>query len=198
MSETIPLFPLGSLLFPGGRLSLQVFEPRYMDMIKRCLRDSSGFGVVGIKSGSEVAKPGAAAPELYNVGVLANIVDWSGLEHGRIAIVAEGERRFRVLSTEVQADYLTLAEVEFVEEQPEELLPVAYAELAGLLKQLALHPTVKQLGMGFSYTSADSVANGLGQLLPIPNSDKYRLLSSNDALEALAKISLITDRLSGR
>lgn len=197
MSETLPLFPLGAMLFPGGRLSLQIFEPRYMDMVKRCLRDSSGFGVVAIKSGSEVVSPGTVAPTMYSIGVLAHIVDWHGLEYGRIGITAEGSKRFAVVSSEPQEDQLLIGEVEYLTDSEDAALPESYAEHAGLLKQLARHPSVEQLGMSFDYTSANSVAYALAQLLPIANEEKFRLLDCDDALQVLARIRLITDQIAG-
>ncbi len=198
MNRQYPLFPLGMLLFPGGRLSLQVFEPRYMDLIKRCLRNDETFGVVGIREGSEVAKPGDDLPDLFSIGVAAKIVDWNGLEHGRIGVIVEGGERFKVVQTERQSDFLVTAEVEWMPTPEDIALPTGYAELAALLKQLALHPTVSQLGMVFDYTSANNVAFALSQLLPISNAEKFRLLRSEDALEALAKIRLLTDKMSGR
>lgn len=207
MKESIPLFPLSSLLFPSGRMALQIFEPRYMDLIKRCLRDNSGFGIVGIESGAEVtsadlsatpASPGVVPPQLFSIGVMANIVDWHGLEHGRIGIVVEGSKRFELGKTQVQDDYLMTGEVNYLPDQEEILLPTAYADFAGMLKQLALHPTVAKLGASFSYTSANHVAYSLAQLLPLDREDKFRLLNCDNALEVLAKIRLITDRLSGR
>lgn len=198
IAPTIPLFPLGALLFPHARISLQIFEPRYMDMVRRCLREDIGFGVVGISSGSEVASTGIAQPKIYNTGVLAHIVDWNGLEHGRIGIVAEGRERFRVTDTSSQSDYLMLGQVEIFDEDQDTPLPTEYAELAGLLKQLARHPSVVQTGASFDYTSSASVAYSLAQLLPIPIDEKYELLCCESISHLLARILLITDRLSGR
>ncbi len=197
MTDTLPLFPLGAMLFPGGRISLQIFEPRYMDMVKTCLRDNSGFGVVAIKSGSEVITPGTVAPTAYSIGVLAHIVDWHGLEYGRIGITAQGSKRFNVLSSEAQEDQLLIADVEYLPESEDTILPTAYAELAGLLKQLARHPSVEQLGMSFEYTSTNSVAYALAQLLPIANEEKFRLLECDDTQQVLARIRLITDQIAG-
>lgn len=197
MSDTLPLFPLGAMLFPGGRISLQIFEPRYMDMVKRCLRDNSGFGVVAIKSGSEVVSPGTVAPTMYPMGVVAHIVDWHGLEYGRIGITAEGSTRFNVLASEPQEDQLLIGDVEYLPDSSDATLPTSYAELAGLLKQLARHPSVEQLGMSFDYTSSNSVAYSLAQLLPIANEEKISLLECDDAHEVLARIRLITDQIAG-
>ncbi len=197
MSEVLPLFPLGAMLFPGGRISLQIFEPRYMDMVKRCLKDNSGFGVVAIKSGSEVLSPGTIAPTMYSIGVLANIVDWHGLEYGRIGITAEGSTRFTILASAPQDDQLLIGDIEYLEDNEDTPLPTSHAELAGLLKQLARHPSVEQLGMSFDYTSSNSVAYALAQLLPIANEEKYRLLECDDAQQILARIRQITDQIAG-
>ncbi|MFK8019900.1 MAG: LON peptidase substrate-binding domain-containing protein [Pseudomonadales bacterium] len=198
MSDAIPLFPLGTLLFPRGRISLQIFEPRYMDMVKSCLRKGVGFGIVGLKSGSESVQAGVAIPKIYTTGVLAHIVDWHGLEHGRIGIVVEGSKRFSVQATSVQDDYLMLGDVEFLPEEQDDKLPTAHADLAGLLKQLAAHPSVAQTGVSFDYTSSACVAYCLAQLLPIPAEEKYELMCCDSVANVLARITLITDRLSGR
>ena len=93
----IPLFPLNTVLFPDGRLALQVFEVRYLDMIKRCIAGSEEFGVVALAQGEEVRKPGqpeAIAP----IGTLARIVDWTAPLPGLMHITCLGTQRFRVES----------------------------------------------------------------------------------------------------
>ncbi|WP_101757630.1 LON peptidase substrate-binding domain-containing protein [Oceanicoccus sp. KOV_DT_Chl] len=92
---TIPLFPLGSVLFPQGRMSLQIFEPRYLDLVSRCLKDDSGFGVVWLRQGREVHKPEQAVdPRFAQVGCYATIVDWDSLPNGLLGITIEGNKNF--------------------------------------------------------------------------------------------------------
>ena len=90
--STIPLFPLNTVLFPGGPLKLRIFEPRYVDMIGRCMREDTGFGVALIIEGVEAGGPARTA----NVGTLARIVDFEQLKDGLLGITAHGGERFRI------------------------------------------------------------------------------------------------------
>jgi Lon protease-like protein len=78
----LPLFPLSAVLLPFGRMPLQIFEPRYVDLVRDCMRTSSPFGVVWIRRGAEVVQPGRKAPELGDYGTCARIVDWDQLPNG--------------------------------------------------------------------------------------------------------------------
>jgi Lon protease-like protein len=99
----IPLFPLNTVLFPGAPLPLQIFEPRYLQMIERCQQESLPFGVVLIRSGQEVG--GYATP--YEVGTTARITDVQRLPNGRLQILTQGRMRFRILETMRDEPYLT-------------------------------------------------------------------------------------------
>ncbi|MEM9207821.1 MAG: LON peptidase substrate-binding domain-containing protein, partial [Pseudomonadota bacterium] len=96
---TCPLFPLRTVLYPGGPLPLRIFEARYLDMISNCLKTESPFGVLLIREGAET---GPAST--YEVGTLARITDWYQGSDGLLGVTAIGERRFRLLSAERQAD----------------------------------------------------------------------------------------------
>ncbi len=213
MIETIPLFPLPTLLFPGGEIALQLFEPRYLDMTKRCMRDDSGFGVVGIRAGSEVVDSNEHLMQLLDVGTHARISDWDALENGMLGIVARGDRKFRILSAEAQPDHLIVAQVEFLEPEESQTLPVAYQQLLEILNELIKHPSVAHMqlnsdlnsdlssdpGTDLSSGSADAtqISNLLGQLLPINMQAKYELLSCTDPLQRLARIAGIVTELGG-
>ena len=103
----IPLFPLGTVLFPGGPLPLRIFEARYIDLVRRCLRDGSGFGVVLIRDGVEAGGPALT----FDVGTYARIVDFSQQPDGLLGIRASGERRFRILERRRARDGLNVADV---------------------------------------------------------------------------------------
>lgn len=107
MAAELPLFPLRTVLFPGGPLRLRIFEARYLDMVGRCLRTQTDFGVVGIRDGSEV---GAAEP--YSVGTTARIVDWDQGGDGLLGLAVTGQRRFELTALERAADGLYLGKVE--------------------------------------------------------------------------------------
>jgi Lon protease-like protein len=107
----LPLFPLGTLLLPHGRLPLQIFERRYIDMISKCMREGTRFGVVWIKKGSEVAQASKTNLHLGAYGTVANIVDWDQLPNGLLGITIEGEARFHVKNTWREDSGLNMAAV---------------------------------------------------------------------------------------
>ena len=125
----IPLFPLGTVLFPGGPLPLRIFETRYIDLVRRCLRDGSGFGVVLIREGAEAGGPALT----FDVGTYARIVDFSQQPDGLLGIQAAGERRFRILERRRARDGLNLADVEWLPDELSLPLPEEFAELGPAL-----------------------------------------------------------------
>ena len=107
--KEIPLFPLPVVLFPGGRLPLDIFEPRYLDMVKRCLADDLGFGVVMITEGEQVAEPDAPPPAFSHYGTYCRIVDFDQSGSGGLSIVAEGRQKFAIRDHYEQPDRLIIA-----------------------------------------------------------------------------------------
>lgn len=178
--STLPLFILQTVLFPDGLLPLRVFEPRYVSMVAQCLRDDSAFGVVAIRSGREVGTVAACHP----VGTSARIIDFDQEQGGVLTIVARGERRFRIVDTDIRDDRLAIARVEWLPEPTESELPAEYRTLLQLLEQL-----LRQAGEPFSSlkrrTQAGWVVGRLAELLPFALSDKQRLLETGDYLQRL-------------
>ena len=132
MAETLPIFPLQTVLFPDGVLPLRIFEPRYLDMVADCLRNDTGFGVCLLRNGREV---GAAAP-CHEVGTLALIEDWEQGEEGLLHITARGQRRFRLLESRVEPNQLTRGEVEWLASEGAVPVPAGARLLPGLLGRL--------------------------------------------------------------
>src|SRR5262252_1411285 len=128
MPLEIPLFPLNTVLFPGGVLPLRIFEPRYLDMVKRCMREGSTFGVVLIRSGGETQSSAAT----YDVGTLAQIVDFDQLPDGLLGITTRGTERFRADQKRVLDDGLHVAEVQKLSADPEVALPEEFSRYAKL------------------------------------------------------------------
>ena len=129
-AQEIPIFPLGTVLFPGGLLPLRVFEARYMDMTRECMKEQKPFGVCLIKSGREVGEP--AVPE--DVGCLAHIQDWDMRELGVLSLRTQGGQRFRIRDREVNGNGLVRASVELIEPEPAATLPAQFAACANLLE----------------------------------------------------------------
>lgn len=191
---SLPLFPLNTVLFPGCRLDLQIFEARYLDMIGRCMKQNGGFGVVAIFEGEEVGD----APERYSlVGCEAHIRDWKQQSNGLLGIRVEGGRRFRVLSANVQPDQLTVAEVEWLDEQPDQPLTKEHDDLAALLEALSMHPMVSALEMGGEVNGQQTLACQLAYLLPFERDQKQVLLEMDDPTVRLARIQVLLEQLQG-
>ena len=191
---TLPLFPLHTVLFPGCTLDLQIFEARYLDMISRCMKQGEGFGVVCIVEGAEV---GEAAERVAQIGCAARITDLQPRPNGLLGIRVQGGRRFRVKQAQVLPDKLTLAQVEWLGEQPELPLSGAQADLLALLGALAEHPMVASLDMGGGADSQADLADKLGYLLPFGAEQKVALLAEPDATQRLEMLQAWVEELQG-
>ncbi len=128
----LPLFPLGTVLFPGGPLALRIFEPRYVDMIGRCMREGTPFGVVLILDGAEVGE----LRDVAGIGTTARIVDFTRMPDGLLGITCCGERRFRVLKRSRQADGLNVADIEYLPMTPPMEVPDEYRHLGDVLRKV--------------------------------------------------------------
>lgn len=197
-SLEIPLFPLNPVLFPGGRLPLQIFEPRYMDMVVRCMRESAPFGVVLIRSGSDARlTPDSQQPDIFDVGTEAHIVDFNQLSNGRLGIIVRGGRKFRVRSTREQDDHLLLGEVEYLAEEPALAVGSEHQELVDILRELIKHPMIEKLGLDIRFDDARSVGWRLAELLPIEPEIKQSLLKLQWPRERLQELTRLVGKLRG-
>lgn len=188
---SLPLFPLHSVLFPGGPLPLRVFETRYLDMISECLKANTGIGICLIRTGSEVGE----AAETYEVGTLSRITYWNQRPDGLLGVTVRGEQRFRILSSEVRPNKLIVAEVELLANEPELALPESYRPLARLLENIVEqlgHPYVK---MPKRYDEAGWVGARLTELLPFRLDQKQYLLQLDDPLLRLERLTAILQEL---
>jgi hypothetical protein len=181
ISPEIPLFPLGTVLFPGGPLPLRIFEARYIDLVSRCLRDGTGFGVVLIREGAEAGGPALT----FDVGTYARIVDFSRQDDGLLGIRAQGERRFRILARRRARDGLNVADVEWLPEDPVVPLPEEFADLGP-----ALEAVLEQVGEPYAslerrLDDAAWVAGRLAEIVPIPPGHKQHCLELDDPVERL-------------
>jgi uncharacterized protein len=170
----LPLFPLDTVLFPGGTLPLRIFEPRYVDMVRRCLREGSAFVVL---------QPQSA------VGTEARIVDFDSLPDGLLGISCRGGPRVRVLERWQQPDGLHVGVVEALPEAAAVAVPARFERLAVLLR--ALLPEVPELYPRDDWQLDDAgwVSGRLTELLPIPMPDKQLLLEMDEPLQRLAWLS---------
>jgi Lon protease-like protein len=177
----IALFPLNTVLFPGGSLPLRIFEARYIDLVRACMRTGSGFGIVLIVEGVEAGGPVSTS----EVGTYARIIDFSQQPDGVLGIHAVGERRFRILARRRARDGLNLADVEWLPDEPQVELPGEFAELVP-----ALDVALDQMGEPHSARErrphdASWVSGRLAELLPVPAEHKQHCLELDDPLERL-------------
>jgi Lon protease-like protein len=202
--HSLPLFPLGTVLFPGGVLPLRIFEVRYLDMIGKCRKADAPFGVVSLTSGSEVRKAGADVESFAAVGTLAVIREFDSPQSGLLQIECVGTQRFRIRSTELQKHGLWVAEVEAVLEDaaleiPEDLRHTATA-LRRLVDTLEERRRVQgaeavRLPVGEPYRFDDCgwVANRWCELVPMQIELRQRLMELDSPL---MRLELVSDLLA--
>jgi len=180
----IALFPLNIVLFPGGPLPLRIFETRYVDMVRRCMREGASFGVVLIREGAEVGPA-----ETFDVGTLADIVDFHQLSDGLLGLSCIGRERFRIRSRSRQADGLNLADVDRLSPQPAVPVPERHSRLAELLKNVL--PQLGEVYEGIEMRPEDAAWVGyrLAEILPIPLADKQSILELDDPIQRLDVLS---------
>jgi len=192
--KTLPLFPLGAVLFPGGRMPLRVFEPRYVDLVRDCLKHDSEFGIVWIREGREVVSaPESAMPKLAQLGTTARIVDWDALSDGRLGITVEGGQKFRLLSTTQQQNFLVIGDIEPLPLDAEIALPERAADLLQILQQLIRHPTIARLNLSIEGLDSGRLTHVVAQLLPIPEAKKFSLLAELDPLQRMDQLLALLD-----
>ncbi|MCF8178453.1 MAG: LON peptidase substrate-binding domain-containing protein [Sulfuritalea sp.] len=192
----ISLFPLRSVLFPGGRLPLKIFEQRYMDMAKTCFKDAASFGVCLIESGEEVARSGQQPAVPHAVGTLAHIADWDMEQLGVLNIIAQGGERFQILKHWVEDSGLLRGEVELMADQAVLPIPSDFARLVPLLRAIIAE-------MGADSPAAPATphrffdAGWLGmryaEVLPIPTKARQKLLEIDDSIDRLEIIYRFLD-----
>jgi Lon protease-like protein len=178
--NSIALFPLNIVLFPDGPLPLRIFEARYIDMVRRCMRESAGFGVVLIREGKEVGPA-----ETVDVGTMAKIVDFHQLSDGFLGLSCVGQQRFRIHSRSRQTDGLNLAQVEWLAPEPTVAVPARHARLPALLKNV-----LPQLGEVYTdiemrLEDAAWVGHRLAEILPLPLPKKQFCLELDDPVQRL-------------
>lgn len=190
----LPLFPLNTVLFPDGLLPLRIFETRYVDMVGRCMRQGTAFGVVPIRSGAEVG--GGGIVETAELGTTARIVDFSKLPDGLLGITCKGEQKFRVLRLWQQPDGLNVGDVEYLPAEVTVELPVEYHHLSDLLRKVLPELGEPYASMPGNFSDASWVSSRLSEILPVSGADKAGLLELNEPLARLAHLNRIVRPVS--
>lgn len=201
--HSLPLFPLGTVLFPCGLLPLRIFEVRYLDMIGKCRKADAPFGVVSLTSGSEVRKAGADAESFAAIGTLAVIREFESPQSGLLQIECVGTQRFRVRSNELQKHGLWVAEVEAVNDDvaleiPDDLLHTSTAlqRLVGTLEERrrAQGGSVRlPIAEPYRFDDCGWVANRWCELVPMQLELRQRLMELDSPL---MRLELVSDLLA--
>lgn len=190
----IPLFPLYTVLFPGGPLPLRVFEPRYLDMISECMKKNSGFGICLISEGREVGE----AATTQRVGTLAEITDWHMRHDKLLGITVNGQQRFRIVSVKVQPDNLSVARVELIPGEAEVELPDDFLPLVNVLTRLLDQADHHYEALPRKYGDANWVSYRLSELLPISLQNKQHLLEMDSPINRLEFIFTLLEGMEIR
>ncbi len=191
MIADLPIFPLSTVLFPGGVLPLRIFEARYMDMVRDCMQREAPFGVCLITRGGEVGEPAEHEP----IGTLAHIRGWDMEQLGLLQLRTVGGARFRILDRRVGGNGLIRASVDELPDDPRVEVPDEMAECAMLVHRLIddlrarePDPDKRMIAEPPDVESAAWVANRLAEFLPIPNPAKHKLMALD---EPLVRLSLV-------
>ena len=191
-TEETPLFPLNTVLFPGGPLSLRIFEARYQDMVSECMRGPMPFAVCLITSGNEAGVPA----DTVALGTLAEIVDWHQYDDGLLGITAHGVERCRVLSRRIAPNQLAWATLERLPREPARPVPAAHRDLQTLVDAL-----IERSGPLYQHVPRDvDDASWLGyrltEMLPLTMELKQALLEMEDALLRLQRLDEVVQALT--
>ncbi len=174
----LPLFPLKTVLLPSNKLSLKIFEPRYLDMIAKCMREESKFGVVLIFKGEETGKD----TDIYSVGTTATISDWEDRADGLLGITAFGNERFEIKSTRTQSDGLTIAEINILKDSDTSEIPDHYTYMQELLE----HISAQEGKTPDEFQPFSEILYQLIYMLPLDSNLKQRLLEIADCSDRAA------------
>ena len=182
------LFPLNTVLFPGSILPLQIFEQRYLNLIKDCMKQQTGFVVVLISEGKEVG----AVPQIYRTGCYVEIIDWESLDNGLLGITIQAKYRVQLSNSSVRDDGLLLAEVSPLYSTLDDnaILPETFKPLSDTLEQLLQHPFADRYRDKVDFDNTADICYRLAELLPISNKQKQLLLETETTERMLDQLAL--------
>jgi Lon protease-like protein len=186
-SSVVALFPLHTVLFPSGPLPLRIFETRYTDMVRNCMREQRPFGVILIQDGDEAGPVATTA----TVGCSARIADFYTLQDGLLGISCVGDRKFRIRRLWRATDGLNMGEIDWLAAEPEIPLPQEYEQLGGTVRRALQELAEHYQHVDKKFDDAAWVGGRLTELLPIDLNDKQALLELDDPiarLEALMEL----------
>ena len=174
--QRIPIFPLRTILFPGSKLPLRIFEPRYLDMVSACMRSKREFGIVLSR---KVPQPGML--ETYATGTLATIIDWNQGNDGLLGITVLGTNKFELLSMIKQEDGLNIGEIKIIEREEDFKAPPNFDNMISLLEAILDDIDLYEDREKF-FESASWVSFRFAEILPLKIEDKQKCLEFDDPI----------------
>ena len=174
--QGVPIFPLRTILFPGSKLPLRIFEPRYLDMVSHCMRSNIEFGIVLSR---KVPQPGML--ETYATGTLATIIDWNQGNDGLLGITTLGTNKFELLSMTKQEDGLNIGDIRIVEKEKDFKAPSNFDNMINLLEAILEDVDLYHERDKF-FESASWVSFRFAEILPLKIEDKQKCLEFDDPI----------------
>ena len=191
-ASSLPVFPLGIVSLPGTIQNLQIFEPRYVTMVKECMKNNKGFVMVYQKNESNKDF------EISKKGSYVEIIDFNSLPNGLLGITVKCMNKVLIGNLVQLEDGLNIGEIEAVTdpEVDDQALLAEFPEILNILSQIIKHPSISEMPINIDFNSADSVAYHLAGLIPIPSKSKQNLLEAFDASQRFAILSKYIDEIS--
>lgn len=187
----LPLFPLNTVIFVNGILQLQIFEQRYLNLIRSCMKNQHGFISVLIRNGKEVDD----IPETHTIGTYVDIIDFDTLDNNLLGITIQGRQRVHINKTHIHDDNLISAEINYIDNLLAQNNDVLDDDLLSLLHTLHRHPFVTEKYPDFNHHCVIDSAYKLCELLPTSNNDKQKLLEADQSSSLLDQLKVIVTRL---
>ncbi len=187
--DKIPLFPLNLVLFPGARLPLQIFEPRYTDLVSECLKTDSGFGICCIKEGSEVGEHASC----FEIGTFVKIIDWSQLDNGLLGITVEAQKRFHVQSYSRRENTLLEGEIVWLVDEDGGQITEKYYALRDFMTRVFEHYEIVFDEDNYKINEPLWLGYRLAEYLPLAVEEKQTLLEFADSEERLQWIQQVLE-----
>ena len=193
---TTPLFPLSINVLPGALLPLQIFEPRYIDMVTQCLSKSEGFCIV--LSREEVYQEEKKDLSHHDIGTYVEIVDFNQLDNGLLGITVQGKHKIKIEDAWQQDDNLLLGRIQEVIEEDDNLsTEPGYSDLWDMVKEITNHPEIKKLNLDLNLDSSKSVCYALASILPLRPEEKQTILEFENNRDKLDYLKSVIKRLGG-
>lgn len=187
----LPVFPIGVVVLPRTIQSLQIFEPRYLSMVKDCMRNETGFVIT-------LSKKNTSGDSFMSQGTFVEIIDFNQLPNGLLGITVKGTQKVSIKSVEQVESGLHYAKISLIPEPvvDDQAVLAKFPELINVLSQLKDHPQVKSLPLEIDLLSAESVSYHLAGLIPLSPIQKQVLLEAFDASQRMNILAKLVDKIS--